>query len=745
MRFLTTARSGLGSRAIAVAATLAAAAAMFWAEQSQAAIPDVFAGDVACAEQPDGTRFCGSESPRSTVKTFDGVPIDVNVAFPPAPASGADGNYPLVMLFHGYGGSKLGLDLMQDWVDRGYAAFSMTDRGFHESCGSAASRAADPGGCDAGYVRLLDTRYEVRDAQELAGALVDEGLVDPARIGATGGSYGGALSLALAALRDRKMLPDGSLVEWRSPGGVEMELAAAAPFITWSDLAQSLTPNGSTLDYVADSPYSGRVGVLKESLVEGLYLSGLTAPGFYVPEGTDPSADLTGWRDRLQDGEPLDDDPEAQAILDEVTTNHSAYYIDSSVEPAPILLANSPTDDLFPMDEAVRYYNRTRAEHPDAEIGLMMIEGPGHPRSQNKEASRELQGRRIDRWLDHYVLGQGSKPKLRVEAYTQTCPTEAAAGGPYRARDWARLAPGEVRLAEKSPRTIEPGAGSDELAAAFDPVTGGGACAQTDGSDEPGTASYRIEPAPDGGYTLMGSATVSAVFALQGESQVAARLLDVGPEGTQTLVARGLWRPEIGSDEKQVFQLHPNGWVFEQGHVAKLELLPDDAVEGGAALSNYGRASNDQRAVEVSGLQLRLPVAEGAGAGDGFVAAALRKRLPEGAELARGFRAVTRARAELATGALKRRGGNLRAKISCPALFDSCGDGRVVVRKGGKRSFMLARGGFELGGGESKRLSLKLSKRARGFLDRNAGARVRVETSSSERPGAAKQKRRARG
>ena len=47
-----------------------------------------------------------------------------------------------MMMFHGYGGGKLGLDAMHRWLDRGYAAFSMTDRGFRESCGSAASQAA---------------------------------------------------------------------------------------------------------------------------------------------------------------------------------------------------------------------------------------------------------------------------------------------------------------------------------------------------------------------------------------------------------------------------------------------------------------------------------------------------------------------------------------------------------------------------------------------------------------------------
>ena len=217
----------------------------------------------------------GADPPRSTVPAWDGVPIDVNVAFPPEPASGPDGNYPLMMMFHGYGGEKLGLAAMQRWLDRGYATFSMTDRGFHESCGSAASQAAAAGACANGYVRLIDNRYEVRDAQEFAGQLADEGLIDPQQIGAIGGSYGGGMSMALGALRNRKVMPDYSLVPWTSPDGKPMQIAAAAPNIPWTDLAYSLQPNGSTLDYVADAPYRGRIGVEKQSLVGGLYFSGL--------------------------------------------------------------------------------------------------------------------------------------------------------------------------------------------------------------------------------------------------------------------------------------------------------------------------------------------------------------------------------------------------------------------------------------------------------------------------------------
>ena len=79
------------------------------------------------------------------------------------------------------------------------------------------------------------------------------------------------MSMSLAALKNRKMLPDGSLIAWQSPGGTPMQIAAATPEIPWTDLAYSLVPNGGTLDYVADAPYQGRTGVLKSSWENALY------------------------------------------------------------------------------------------------------------------------------------------------------------------------------------------------------------------------------------------------------------------------------------------------------------------------------------------------------------------------------------------------------------------------------------------------------------------------------------------
>src|SRR3954453_17373062 len=180
-------------------AIVATCAFLVIAPQANATITNVFsatAAPIPCATQGTGVRLCDQTiagnpggTARSTVPAFDGVPLDVRVAFPPEPVSGPDGPYPLIMLFHGYAGSKLALSSMQPFLDKGYATFSVTTRGFNQSCGTSASRNADPAACQNGYVRLMDTRYEVRDAQEFAGLLADEGRTSYNQIGALGGSY----------------------------------------------------------------------------------------------------------------------------------------------------------------------------------------------------------------------------------------------------------------------------------------------------------------------------------------------------------------------------------------------------------------------------------------------------------------------------------------------------------------------------------------------------------------------------
>jgi predicted acyl esterase len=597
--------------------------ALALAPAAEAATTSVFGGDVSCAAQSSGIRVCSGPT-----HTFDGTKIDVNVFLPPAPASGADGPYPTIGYFHGWGGSKISDARTTNWAQRGYAVFSMSDRGWGNSCGGQ-----DPdrltSQCSNGYIHLMDDRYEVRDAQFLLSELADEGVSQPTGIGVTGSSYGGGISMALAALKDRTMLPDGTLVPWTSPGGRAMRIAAAAPDIPWTDLAYSLMPNGRTLDYVADAPYGTRVGVEKQSFVTGLYALG-QATGNYAAPGQDPQADLTTWYALINAGEPYDSNPETASILNQIETYHSSYYIDHSEQPAPLLISNGWTDDLFPPDEAIRFYNRTRTQYPGAVLNLFFSDA-GHQRGQNKSADTAVRVARQDAWFDYFLKGQGAAPKNgQVEVLTKTCGGPSA--GPYFAANWAKLAPGEVRYDSGAAQTIAPAAGDPTIGRTFDPIAGGGACATASGFDQPGTATYRLPAASGSGYTLMGSPTVIVDVNSTGpNSQIAARLLDVAPDGTETLVARGLYRPDVNSGlaaTRQVFQLHADGWKFAVGHVAKLELLPND--------SPYGRVSNGQLPVTVSNLQLRLPVLEKPNR-SGILAPAA-KFVPAGYTLARDFR-----------------------------------------------------------------------------------------------------------
>lgn len=626
----------MGRRTIAAAAA-AGMVALAAPGAAQAEVPSVFGGKIACAVNAEsGVRTCAG-STTTRVLSFDGQPLDLNVALPAVPANGKDGDFPLLVLLHGWGGGKSSMATLEGFAKRGYAVLSGSARGFTGSCGVQNRRdaeCADP----KWHVRLADTRYEVRDVQHLAGVLVDEGVVAPKRIGAAGGSYGGGQSMALAALKNRVMLPSGALAPWTSPKGVPMELAAAAPEIPWTDLAYSLMPNGRTLDYVADAPYGTRVGVQKLSFVAGLYGLG-SASGYYAPPGTDEDADLTTWYAETAAGEPYDQNPLSVSIIEEFTSHHSSYYIDDSIEPAPLLIANGWTDDLFPADEALRFYNRTKTRYPQAKIGLTFLDY-GHQRGQGKAKDTAINRARINRFLDHYLLRQGGVPDLGVQAITQTCAGDA--GTLIEAPTWAKIARGEVRaVVKETASTVITNTGGDpRVGQAYDPISGGGACAGAaeggprDSSPPPGATDVPLPAATGEGYTLVGSPTVIAdISSPVPTAQVAARLVDIAPDGKQILVARGLYRPDASG--RQVFQLHANAWRFAPGHKAELQLLGHDAP--------YGRPSNVPFAVTVSNLELRLPVADAPGSNPAVTEPAA-KVLPAGYAPARGITKVQRLR-----------------------------------------------------------------------------------------------------
>ena len=313
---------------------------------------------IPCVAQEDGVRVCigdmnnGPDGADIRFKSFDGSPLFVIVTLPPVPASGLDGNYPLVAQNHGWGAPPTSPDDRQyggptalEWAKDGYVVMQFAARGWGNSCGSAESRAINPAACVNGYIRLDDYRYEARDVQYAVGLLVDEGIADANRVGVHGESYGAGISLALATLKNRVMNADGSMSPWTSPAGTPLRIAAAAPFAGWSDLLYSLAPNGRTLDTALTSVTENLspVGVQKQSIVSGLFSVG-SYSGYYAPAGSNPEADMNTWSATATAGEPYTTPP-AQSLVENFARFRSPYYLLAGaygyeqVEPAPLFMA----------------------------------------------------------------------------------------------------------------------------------------------------------------------------------------------------------------------------------------------------------------------------------------------------------------------------------------------------------------------------------------------------------------------
>jgi predicted acyl esterase len=581
----------LAPLALALAALVPAAA--------QAAPPAPFGH--ACVPK-SGVRFCQTQTDANRVASFDGVPLDVDVTLP----ANGDGPFPAIVMMHGWGGDKRSFQAQRPpaageaayndlyFAGQGYAVVTYSARGFGRSCGKPDSRTAPA--CDRGWVHLADQRYEARDTQHLLGLLVDEGVVRADAIGVTGISYGGIQSHNLARLRDRIRLPGGSYRPWLSPNGTKLAIAAAWPRWGATDLTYALTPNGRFLDFGPFSARQSRVvpGVKKQSYNAGLYLAGNLA-GFYAPRGADPTADLSAWQELTDRGEPYRSD--VRAIARELSTYHSAVGV--SGVPAPLLVENGWTDDLFPAPEALRAlraYRGLKGARVTLQLGDL-----GHPRGSNKANTERVFNRQGAAFLAAHLKGEGRAPADgAVTAFTQTCPRDAAADGPYRARSWKRLHPGRVTLAGRRTRAVTAGGGNPKTGEAFDKVISGDACVTVEAERARGTAVLQRRVRKR--FTLLGLPTVRAAVRTRGRGgYLAARLWDVHG-GRQLLVSRGVYRLKDDERGRVIFQLFGNGWRFERGHAVKLELLGNDR--------HYLRTSNFKFRARISKLRMQLPTRE---------------------------------------------------------------------------------------------------------------------------------------
>ncbi|MFJ5231681.1 alpha/beta fold hydrolase [Kitasatospora sp. NPDC088391] len=419
--------------------------------------------------------------------------------------SGGAGRRPAVLLAHGFGGSKEDLRARAEELARsGYAVLTWSARGFGKSTGQIGLDRPDAEVADVS--RLVDWLAQRPEVQL-------DGPGDP-RVGVTGASYGGAVSLLAA--------------------GSDPRIDAIAPQITWWNLADALFPQAAQGSSAAD-------GVFKK-LWAGIFFTtgsaGFGAPG--APSEQAPGPVGCGrFRDELcamynrvaAAGRP---DAEAVQLLDASSPSSVAARIK-----VPTLVVQGQQDSLFPLDQGDRIAKAVAANGAPVAVDWF---GAGHDGGQ--ETSTRVDAR-VTAWFDHYLKGAGNDtgPAFRV---TRTGGVDSTGFQAVLRGADADAYPGlggtarrEVELTGREQRIANPPGGSPPN---ISTLPGIGALAQLSSVgaglsiDFPGQfASFESRPL-DGPLHLTGAPEVQVrVKADTPEAVLFAKLYDVAPDGKQSL------------------------------------------------------------------------------------------------------------------------------------------------------------------------------------------------------------------
>ncbi|WP_399932820.1 CocE/NonD family hydrolase [Streptomyces kanamyceticus] len=297
---------------------------------------------------------------------------------------------PAVLSTNGFGGSKSDgstAAVGKAFAERGYVSLVYSGLGFGRSgCLISLDDPEIDGRAASGLVDFLAGERAADDGTKVDYVTADRA-GDP-RVGMIGGSYGGAVQLATAA--------------------VDRRVDALVPMITWHDLAYSLDPNNA-----ADRSVPGAA---KWQWTNGFYLIGEGQP-LLVPN-LDPSrVNRLGCLHfvtkacetirTLNSGRYPADRTKA---LQEFARGVSPVSYLGKVK-APTLLVQGQADTLFNLNEAEATYRTLTAQGTPAK---MIWQSWGHSGGVRDAAAGELDldegnleksyvGRRILAWFDRYL------------------------------------------------------------------------------------------------------------------------------------------------------------------------------------------------------------------------------------------------------------------------------------------------------------------------------------------------------
>ncbi|MFF4290286.1 CocE/NonD family hydrolase [Streptomyces sp. NPDC001633] len=545
--------------------------------------------------------------------------VDTDVYRP----SGVDAAHPApaVLTTNGFGGSKADGStdaLAKAFAARGYVALAYSGLGFGRT------------GCP---ISLDDPRIDGRAAGQLVDLLAGsrtadngtrldyvakDGRGDP-RVGMIGGSYGGAIQLATAA--------------------VDHRVDALVPLITWHDLSYSLDPNNAGRRPGAGGPVPG---AYKWQWTNGFFLIG-EAQGLLHP-GIDPSrtgsagclhfvARACGTKRLLDSGKyPA---ARTEAMLRYARSVSPVSYLKSVT--APTLLVQGQADTLFNLNEAAATYRALTAQGTPAK---MIWQYWGHSGGIKNPPAGELGlakgnmegsyvGRRILAWFDRYLRHRAHTGTGPAFAYYRDWVTDGptyATSATYPAGGSRRLyLSGDGKLVDNRAEVVR---GSREyrnlrIATSHSESSLAGMLQLPDPApfDARGThLDWTSAPVTGRPVDVVGAPRVTLKVVSPRTEQVQnsadaadklvlfAKLYDVAPDGRQTLVHR-LVAPARVPDATRRFTVELPGIVhrYEPGHRLRFTLAASDSAYAG----NRGvKPVTVTSAPEDTGV-LELPVTQG--------------------------------------------------------------------------------------------------------------------------------------
>ncbi|MBI2946596.1 MAG: hypothetical protein HYY23_03055, partial [Verrucomicrobia bacterium] len=437
------------------------------------------------------------------IDSFDGLTLSTRIRIP----FNATKPLPTVLVMGGFPRSRGGPDAdilgpVGTLVEKGYVAVSYAMRGYAGSCAafelpppvgtSGFETPRGPGddpltqvSCVRGWMHIYERDFETRDSQRVLGVLVDYGIADPDRLAAAGTSGGGGESWLLATSQP---WDSTTLSPWGSstPAGTKLQLAAAIPIIGWTDMLNSLAPNGRANDDLGQGrSHETPHGILKQSYAANL-VSGALAFGarFNTVEPTELHSFGFGWLAFWDAGEPYE-----TSSVGGITANNlaaalrgkSAYYAQEyfdaikagAIRPVPIFAIQGWTDTLFPAVELLQMYRQLKAADANYPIWMVLADY-GHPNAQHPNTANFEGVDRVQQYilgqandfLDAHLLGTRALPADRVVSIaTEPIPLELKLQGQVpplpqvaAGRDWDELHPGMLGLAgDDRPRTTASG------------------------------------------------------------------------------------------------------------------------------------------------------------------------------------------------------------------------------------------------------------------------------------------------